>query len=130
MIVHEGENEFTLVLNADSNGRAFRAVAHGIFEQIAEDAIEAGCFAHDAPVGGKLYGRIDAQFDAVIAKGGFEGFDGLPGAGGEIGSVGVFFVDGLLGGEIGGEGFEDAANHHFLALGFAFAGFDVFFQRG
>ena len=44
-------------------------------------------------------------------------------------SAGAGFA-GLLRGQVAGKGFEDSANHQFLALRFSFAGFYVFAQGG
>ena len=92
MVIDVSKDESTLVFDADRNGRAFGAVAHGIFEQVAEDAIDARRVAGDAPVVGFFYMGSEAQPNVVIPKRRGEVADGALSAVGEVRTVACFLL--------------------------------------
>ena len=49
-IIHESEHAGVIIFDADSHGGCRRAVAHSVFEQIAENAIQTRRIAHHAPI--------------------------------------------------------------------------------
>src|ERR1700722_14895880 len=115
-VVHECEDESVVVLQTNRNRSSRRRVAHGVFQQIAEDAVNTRRIADNAPAARTASVRAQSQADLAFAKRRRKFLDRLLGAGEKVPSLGKLGFPSLLRGEVAGKSFEDPANHQILAL--------------